>query len=326
MSKKYTIEEVKNIISSKGFELVSDKYNGNKSNIIIMDSDGYYYSVTFGNFKNSNYKKFDKVGISNPYTIKNINLWVILNTKPFILLSSIFEGDKKKLLWQCLKEGCGEIFEISWNSIINNRGCGYCDGKQVGSSNCLATLSPELASEWHPTLNSNLTPYQITRCSTKNVWWQCPQHLEHIWEVSVANRTSKGGTGCPICKNSKGEARINSYLNNVNINSFPEYSFPECKYKISLPFDSYLPTLNVCIEYQGEHHYLPVDFGNKGLEYAEQQFKERLIKDQIKRDYCKANNIRLIEIPYWDFDNIEEILDCELNINKLTTDNLCCFL
>jgi hypothetical protein len=38
--------------------------------------------------------------------------------------------------------------------------------------------------------------------------------------------------------------------------------------------------------------------------------------DQIKREYCKNNNIKLLEIPYWDFDKIEEILNKELSLLK----------
>jgi hypothetical protein len=41
----------------------------------------------------------------------------------------------------------------------------------------------------------------------------------------------------------------------------------------------------------------------------------------MKRDYCKKNNIKLIEIPYWDFDNIEEILDKELKLNAYNISN-----
>ena len=40
------------------------------------------------------------------------------------------------------------------------------------------------------------------------------------------------------------------------------------------------------------------------------------IRDTIKNDYCKKNNINLIRIPYWEFDNIEKILNRELNLYK----------
>ena len=42
------------------------------------------------------------------------------------------------------------------------------------------------------------------------------------------------------------------------------------------------------------------------------RFIGRKVKDTIKTIYCKENNIKLIRIPYWDFDNIEEILCKEL--------------
>ena len=36
---------------------------------------------------------------------------------------------------------------------------------------------------------------------------------------------------------------------------------------------------------------------------------ERQKKDGIKRTFCKKKNIPLLEIPYWDYDNIETILE-----------------
>lgn len=37
----------------------------------------------------------------------------------------------------------------------------------------------------------------------------------------------------------------------------------------------------------------------------------QLTRDNLKREYAKDNNMRLLEIWYWDFDNIEEILSKE---------------
>ena len=54
------------------------------------------------------------------------------------------------------------------------------------------------------------------------------------------------------------------------------------------------------IECQGEQHYNPVDhFG------GEKQFLRQQSYDNKKREYCKQHNLRLIEIPYWDFDKID---------------------
>lgn len=48
------------------------------------------------------------------------------------------------------------------------------------------------------------------------------------------------------------------------------------------------------------------------MQWANEKFKEGQEKDNIKRNYCNNNNIKLLEIPYWDYENIEEILSREL--------------
>ena len=61
------------------------------------------------------------------------------------------------------------------------------------------------------------------------------------------------------------------------------------------------------IEYDGKQHFKPVDiFG------GQDGFEETQLHDQIKTQYCKDNNIELIRIPYWEKDNIEEILNHKL--------------
>ena len=62
-------------------------------------------------------------------------------------------------------------------------------------SNSLEITHPDLASEWHPIRNGNMTPDKVTRGSDKKVWWQCKNG--HVWEASVSHRVS--GRGCPVC-------------------------------------------------------------------------------------------------------------------------------
>jgi len=39
----------------------------------------------------------------------------------------------------------------------------------------------------------------------------------------------------------------------------------------------------------------------------------KITRDKKKRDFCEANNIILIEIPYWDLKNIPEFLSSRFN-------------
>lgn len=72
-------------------------------------------------------------------------------------------------------------------------------------------------------------------------------------------------------------------------------SFNDCVYKEELRFDYYLPEYNTLIEIQGKQHYKPVEkFG--GVE----AFEEGQIRDKIKQEWCKENNVKLIYISYRD--------------------------
>lgn len=59
----------------------------------------------------------------------------------------------------------------------------------------LGTYDPELAEQWHPTKNGDLTPYDVPPTSNKKVWWLC--EVGHEWEASIISRCR--GNGCPWC-------------------------------------------------------------------------------------------------------------------------------
>lgn len=77
-------------------------------------------------------------------------------------------------------------------------------------------------------------------------------------------------------------------------------------------FDFYLPDYNLMIEYDGEQHYMPVNFGENDTKLMEEKLKIRQKNDQIKNNYCKVNNIDLLRIPYWEKQNIETIINSYL--------------
>ena len=79
-----------------------------------------------------------------------------------------------------------------------------------------------------------------------------------------------------------------------------------------LSYDFYLPTYNLLIEFQGEQHEHPIEhFG--GIK----KFIKQKIHDTRKRKYCHDNNIKLIEIWYYEINKAEQILERYLNNLKL---------
>jgi hypothetical protein len=66
----------------------------------------------------------------------------------------------------------------------------------LSDTNNLKVLYPELAREWHPFKNGQLTPDKVTPCSNKKVWWKC--NKGHEWQGVIGNRNYKS-SGCPYC-------------------------------------------------------------------------------------------------------------------------------
>ena len=118
------------------------------------------------------------------------------------------------------------------------------------------------------------------------------------------------GNGCPRCNESRGEKRISKYLNNIGVEYTAQYRINECRDKLPLPFDFAIfknGKLVCLIEYDGEQHFIPANcWGGK------KSMLEIQRRDLIKREYCKDKGIRLLEIPYWRIDEIEEMLNEEL--------------
>jgi hypothetical protein len=109
-----------------------------------------------------------------------------------LMPGDIVPGSVKKMWWLCRK---GHEWQIPVRARNKGRGCPFCAGKKVGKDNCLRTVNPGLARQWHPTRNAPLTPADVTSRSGKKAWWLCRKG--HEWTAVIASRT--GGNGCPYC-------------------------------------------------------------------------------------------------------------------------------
>lgn len=113
---------------------------------------------------------------------------------------SVGPSSHKTVWWRCK---CGHEWQDSVAHRTYGRRCPQCFGKRSGRTyiqrpakdNSLAEIRPDLASQWHPILNGELTPNQIKPNSHKKVWWLCKE--KHAWDATVQNRNN--GSGCPYC-------------------------------------------------------------------------------------------------------------------------------
>lgn len=89
--------------------------------------------------------------------------------KNYPILPSHIKPKSNKPRWWVGK--CGHEWETSPNHRLNGTGCPYCAGRRaLPGFNDLESLNPELAKQWHPTLNGDLKPSDVTLHSNKKVW------------------------------------------------------------------------------------------------------------------------------------------------------------
>lgn len=117
----------------------------------------------------------------------------------------------------------------------------------------------------------------------------------HVFKTNKARM--KKGHGCKICSrrgDSKGVQEIEEYLNENEISYEREKRFEECRRVNPLPFDFFIPSMNLLIEYNGEQHYRATEmFG------GEKKLKLYQERDKIKRKFAKENGYRILIIPWY---------------------------
>lgn len=109
----------------------------------------------------------------------------------------------KRYWWKCNKGSDHEWESKVIDKIKSKIGCPFCAGKRVSVTNSLSSLYPQIAKEWHPKKNGNLTPEKIIAGSGKKYWWKCPKGPDHEWQATPNKRTRKEGSGCPFCSGQK---------------------------------------------------------------------------------------------------------------------------
>jgi len=293
---KYSLEQ----FIKKSKELYLDKYiydktvyiNNNTKLIITCPTHGdfeivprqhLFYKRSCDKCKN----KIDKINIF-------INSANEIHNNKYIYDNVIFNKKTDKIKIICKEHG---IFEQSVSSHLKGIGCSSCSNNKKIDYNEFIRRSIKMHGNKFEYDKESFTSYR------KSISIYCK---DHGWFKQIPYDHVLSKFACHGCRESYGEIVLSNILDNYNINYIRQYKFNDCINKRRLPFDFYLPDHNICIEFQGMQHFFPIKhFG--GIE----KFKKQIFNDNIKKEYCEYNNIKLIIIRYDDIDIqkiIEEIL------------------
>jgi hypothetical protein len=196
----------------------------------------------------------------------------------------------------------GSFYQLP-NKHINGQGCPSCKNIKTRKTNTqkYSKTFPIKSSDIH----NNFYDYSKVNYINSDIHVDiiCPNH--GLFKQKPSNHLS--GRGCPKCKQSMGENRIERYLIKKSIKYETQKKFNDCRNILPLIFDFWLSDSNKLIEFDGIQHYLPLGYTN-GYDKLEYTIK----CDKIKNEYCMDKNILLIRISYKDFNKIEDILDSVL--------------
>jgi len=225
---------------------------------------------------------------------------------------------------KCQNKDYHDDYKITCANFNKGKRCPYCSGHKVHKLDSLGILHPEALDIWSDKNKKSVYEYMPT--SNKKVYWKCSdkKHKDYFREI---NNSIICEFRCPKCIIWKGEKRIEDWLifnqftritkkeyyksNNIN-KQINKYYIVQMKFNNLvginnglLSYDFYLPDYNLLIENQGEQH----EKFCKRFHKSKKDFEKQQEHDRRKKQYTIDNNIKFLEIWYWDYDNIENILE-----------------
>lgn len=300
--KRITIEQIKNDFKKHNLKLLSTTVNGVKEKLKIQCSCGRIFLRSYDEIKTQ--KRYCcnlcSSGRESRYTYEYVKRFIEVESGSGCkLLSDTYKRNDIKLDLLC---SCGEKFKTTFHHFKNQnqRQCLKCSGITRWDCNKIRdyinknNLKCELISNTYIRNDLNLK----FKC-------QCGE----IYEISWNNFLKYHKDCCNKCSSRKshGVRRIEDFLKYSNLIYSLEHKYNLCQNKRKLLYDICIDN-KLLVEYDGEQHFKPTDFAGKGDKWAINHHCETVKRDKIKNQYCIDNNIPLIRIPYWEYDNIEYIL------------------
>ena len=215
----------------------------------------------------------------------------------------------------CANQGCTNTFIAQENRMRNGLRSGLCDECRR------CTKNRHIIGR---AINDDLyAPVFLgwVRRGARNIHgiakYHCTKCDKHDFVRDVNNCESVRRYFCLDCLNyqrtkSNGEELVSSLLFQLGYDFVREKIFSGCLSPHGRPlrFDFYLPPERICIEYDGEQHYVANDFFG-GIA----QLQRNQTYDHIKDEWCRQNHISMIRIPYTVY--AKKLLDANYLRNKI---------
>ena len=220
-------------------------------------------------------EKMDKLGLNKEYEV--VEYPEILRDKATFIHKVC--GNKIHTSIQNLSRTVRGIKGIS-------TGCEYCSGRHTYTEEEIKEYFAKERPTYSYISNRMSSDHHLMVTVKHNT---CGNTMEYQFNYFMR------GNGCSECYISAGEDVIKSTLDKIGLKYEYQKTFKDLVSDKGhdLPYDFYLPELNLIIEYDGIQHFVPVRaFG------GEDGFQRRTLIDREKDEFSVNNNISIARIPY----------------------------
>jgi hypothetical protein len=306
---RVTFEEIKEILlKESGYIVVSDKsvYKNQDSSLeyICPNHSDIIQRTRYSNYRrgarcfhcNSDSKRFSFEYVYNYFLQHGCEL-----------LSTEYTSVDIKLKYKCV---CDNVDEITFYNFKNKgRRCRLCSIKKANHAGI---------KHYYVDVKKHIEDTGYTLITEEKDYINAITHIlvscDKGHEYKVTFKNFKKERRCPICQLSKGETKIEAILRDRCIKNRNQYEFNDLlsdkDARLKFDFGIFInKELHILIEYDGEFHFQKL--------YEDDDHERTVKHDHIKNSYCIQNNIPLFRIPYWEYDNLEYILDHILGYYKL---------
>lgn len=296
MSKRLTTQE----FIEKSKQVHGDRYDYSKVDYINAQSKVTIICPIHGEFEQRASHHLNGHGckkcanlITGKVNVSNLETFIarsrVIHNNEYDYSKSIYRNARTKLEIICPKHG--SFWQIPQHH-LEGHGCPICGNEKTNNYN--KTTLEEFV-ERARKIHGNKYDYSEVKFNilTDYITIICPIHGRFTQRAT----NHLQGSGCQMCRSSRGEEYISQILSEYGINYIQQYKIPidtTINIQGNTEIDFYLPEYNIFIEYNGIQHYVPQDYFGGKLKFE----KYQIPRDNYVRNYCKDNNIRLIEIDY----------------------------
>ena len=253
---------------------LSKKYTNNHTKMRWKCESGHIWETTFANIRRGCWCPKCRGGVR----LSIYDCHSVAKAKGGQCLESDYQNADTPMLWIC---DLGHTWRAKFMKVNNGSWCPNCSHtkkKSILDAQKVATSK-----------NGKCLSGEYKNCK-EHLLWECEKG--HKWNASLDNIGR--GKWCPECSIGKTQRLLQNILESIldvkSLSNYKGFGWLKTSKYGKLELDIYFPDIKLAVEYDGEQHFVPVNFGGISSKEAKKNLKKTKKLDKLK-------NIRIAQHP-----------------------------